>query len=260
MKSSVFVLGFLTGNLAAYLILTQLWWPDIRLEAARGTAQAGAAVIPVPSPAAFSTPQMKTPEGLLELDPEPPPLPSATEPILGALPPETATAPAAPTEVRSLDLPLLHTDLDRLRARALRLPVQGIAPKALSDTFTDARTGHRHQAIDIMAARGTPVFAAGDGRVAKLFISKAGGLTIYQFDPEGDYCYYYAHLDAYAAGLDEGKIVGKGEVIGYVGSTGNASPDAPHLHFAIFRLGTEKRWWEGTAINAYPLWGLAERR
>ena len=88
-----------------------------------------------------------------------------------------------------------------------------------------------------------------------LFISKPGGLTIYQFDAQGEYCYYYAHLDRYAPGLAAGQILHRGDVVGYVGSTGNASPEGPHLHFSIFRLGPEKRWWEGTAINAYPLWG-----
>ena len=101
------------------------------------------------------------------------------------------------------------------------------------------------------------MLAAGDGRVEKLFTSKPGGLTIYEFDPKGEYCYYYAHLDSYAPGLEAGKTVLKGEVIGYVGSTGNASPTAPHLHFQIFRLGTDKRWWEGTAIDAYPLWAAS---
>ena len=98
-------------------------------------------------------------------------------------------------------------------------------------------------------------FAAADGTVEKLFTSDAGGLTIYQFEPSGRYAYYYAHLDRYAAGLDEGDTLRRGQVIGYVGSTGNASEDAPHLHFAIFLLGPEKRWWEGTAINPYPLLG-----
>jgi murein DD-endopeptidase MepM/ murein hydrolase activator NlpD len=89
--------------------------------------------------------------------------------------------------------------------------------------------------------------------VAKLFTSKAGGLTIYQFDPSGTFSYYYAHLDGYADGLREGQIVHRGDVIGYVGSTGNASADAPHLHFAIFRLTSERQWWKGEPINPYPV-------
>ncbi len=104
-----------------------------------------------------------------------------------------------------------------------------------------------------MAPRGTPVLAAADGKIVKLFDSKPGGLTIYEFDPSESVAYYYAHLDRYAAGIAAGLQVKQGEVIGYVGSTGNASPDAPHLHFAIFRLGPEKHWWQGTPINPYPL-------
>jgi murein DD-endopeptidase MepM/ murein hydrolase activator NlpD len=134
------------------------------------------------------------------------------------------------------------------------VPVQGIAREALSDTFDDARSAGRiHDAIDIMAPRNTPVVAVEDGRIAKLFTSDQGGLTIYQFDPTETYSYYYAHLDHYAPGLKEGDQVARGQVIGYVGFTGNASPEGPHLHFAIARLGPEKKWWQGEAINPYPV-------
>ncbi len=135
----------------------------------------------------------------------------------------------------------------------LIVPVSGVAPESLADTYTDARSeGRSHDAIDIMAPAGTPVFAVADGHIEKLFTSDRGGLTIYQFEPGGRYAYYYAHLQSYVPGLHEKQQVRQGEVIGYVGSTGNASASAPHLHFAIFVLGPEKRWWEGTAINPYP--------
>jgi peptidoglycan LD-endopeptidase LytH len=141
-----------------------------------------------------------------------------------------------------------------LAQRNLLVPVQGITREALSDTFDDARSAGRiHDAIDIMAPRNTPVVAVEDGRIAKLFTSDLGGLTIYQFDPTETYSYYYAHLDHYAPGIKEGDSVSKGQVIGYVGSTGNASPDGPHLHFAIARLGPDKKWWQGQAINPYPV-------
>jgi murein DD-endopeptidase MepM/ murein hydrolase activator NlpD len=138
---------------------------------------------------------------------------------------------------------------------ALLLPVQGVLPAQLQDTFSDARGGgtRPHEALDIMAARGTPVLAAIDGTVEKLFESVPGGLTIYEFDRDRTRAYYYAHLDRYAAGLSEGQALRRGDVIGYVGSTGNAAEDAPHLHFAIFLLGPEKHWWQGTAIDPYPL-------
>ena len=136
----------------------------------------------------------------------------------------------------------------------LIIPVEGVRASQLTDTYNDRRNGTRpHEALDIMAPRGTPVLAAADGKIVKLFDSKPGGLTIYEFDPAESVAYYYAHLDRYAAGIAAGLQVKQGEVIGYVGSTGNAGPDTPHLHFAIFILGPEKHWWQGTPINPYPL-------
>ena len=132
--------------------------------------------------------------------------------------------------------------------------MQGKTATDLVDTFTDARSQDRsHDAIDIMADAGTPVVAVADGKVEKLFNSERGGLTVYQFEPGGKVAYYYAHLQRYADGLAEQQPLKRGQVIGYVGSTGNASPDGPHLHFAVFVLGPEQRWWEGTAVNPYPL-------
>lgn len=139
-----------------------------------------------------------------------------------------------------------------LAQRALVIPVAGVRPEALVDTFDQGRPGHRHEAIDIAAPRGTPVHAVDDGKVAKLFTSVPGGLTVYQFDPGGQLAYYYAHLDRYVPGLKEGMPLRRGDVIGYVGTTGNAAPDSPHLHFAVFRLGPLKQWWKGEAVNPYP--------
>lgn len=163
------------------------------------------------------------------------PAPPATPSTLPGQVPVPVTSPAADT---------------------LMIPVAGVAASQLQDTFGDNRgsDGERaHEALDIMAPRGTPVLAASDGKVEKLFTSVPGGLTIYQFDPTRTWAYYYAHLDRYAPGLAEGRQLKRGDVIGYVGSTGNASEDAPHLHFAIFVLGPGKRWWQGTAIDPYPL-------
>lgn len=136
----------------------------------------------------------------------------------------------------------------------LLIPVAGIKASQLSDTFTQMRgTERRHDAIDIMAPNGTRVLAVADGKVVKLFDSKLGGLTVYQFDTAEKFSYYYAHLDQYAPGLSDGTVLKRGDLIGYVGSTGNANPAAPHLHFAIFELTPEKQWWKGRAINPYPL-------
>jgi murein DD-endopeptidase MepM/ murein hydrolase activator NlpD len=143
--------------------------------------------------------------------------------------------------------------IEVLRGRDLEMPVDGIDGDDLRDTFADARGSRAHEALDIMAPRHTPVHAVDNGRIQKLFTSKAGGFTIYQFDRSETFSYYYAHLDRYAEGLREGQSVHRGDVIAYVGSTGNASPDAPHLHFAIFRLTPERQWWKGEPINPYPI-------
>ena len=137
----------------------------------------------------------------------------------------------------------------------LAIPVEGIKQSCLVDTFTAARAGGRvHDAIDIMAAEGTPVIAAADGTIEKLFFSNGGGgITIYERSVDGKWMYYYAHLQAYAPGLTEGQKVKQGQVIGTVGHTGNASADGPHLHFAINKMEPGQRWWQGSAINPYPL-------
>jgi peptidoglycan LD-endopeptidase LytH len=176
--------------------------------------------------------------------------------------PLTAATNAAPHT--PLDQPLLRSPLQSslqpLVQRNLIIPVQGVHAEDLRDDFDEMRGGRRHEAIDIMAPRGTPVLAADDGKVAKLFLSKPGGLTVYEFDGSQTYCYYYAHLDRYAPGLKEGELLRRGEVLGYVGSTGNASPDAPHLHFAIFALGLDRRWWEGSPIDPYGFLGGSSGR
>jgi peptidoglycan LD-endopeptidase LytH len=168
----------------------------------------------------------------------------------GLLTPKALAAPADAPAVPSVG------DLDRLRSRQLVLPVQAYDLHQLRDNFAEKRGGRVHEAIDMAAARGTPVLAVDDGVVKKLFTSAAGGLTVYEFDPESNYAYYYAHLDRYAEGLREGQTVKKGDRLGYVGTSGNAPPNTPHLHFTIFKLLPSKRWWEGTPINPYPLWAL----
>lgn len=138
----------------------------------------------------------------------------------------------------------------------LAIPVAGVKSKELVDTYTQARAGgaRRHDAIDIMAAEGTAVVAAADGAVEKLFFSKGGGgITIYVRSPDQRWVYYYAHLQGYAPGLAEGQQVKRGQVIGRVGATGNASASGPHLHLAINRMEPGERWWQGTPINPYPL-------
>jgi len=139
-------------------------------------------------------------------------------------------------------------------------PINGLALTSLHDSFAEFHNGHVHEAIDILEPKGTPVHAVVSGTIRKLFRSKPGGNTIYQFDEMGMYCYYYAHLDGYAKGLREGMRVERGDVIGFVGSTGNADPGTPHLHFAIFELSLERLWWKGKAINPYPALVAAVKR
>jgi murein DD-endopeptidase MepM/ murein hydrolase activator NlpD len=160
----------------------------------------------------------------------------------------TPAAPAAPSQ------PMV------VAPSGLAIPVAGVKPEQLVDTYSAARAGGRvHDANDIMAPRGTPVIAAAPGTVEKLFFSHGGGgITAYVSSPDGQWQYYYAHLDGYAPGLHEGQVVRQGDPIGRVGSTGDASPNAPHLHFAVNRMAPGQRWWQGTPVNPYPL--LAGRK
>lgn len=171
------------------------------------------------------------------------PLPAPpTDPVAPApaeLPPAPVPEPAVPSFVGMINL---------------IIPVAGVRSEQLLDTFDDARSeGRLHDAIDIMAPAGTPVLAAADGRIVKLFQSERGGITIYQLGPNQEVIFYYAHLAGYAPGLAEGNNVRQGDVIAYVGDSGNAGPGNYHLHFSIAVVSDPKRYWEGTNINPYPL-------
>jgi murein DD-endopeptidase MepM/ murein hydrolase activator NlpD len=146
--------------------------------------------------------------------------------------------------------------VEELRARGLEVPVRGIAPDELRDTFDSRRgSGRRHLAIDILAPRGTPVVAVEDGQIRRLSLSNGGGgIVVYQVDPTGAFVYYYAHLEGWADGLAEGDPVTRGQVIGYVGTSGNAPADTPHLHFAVYRLGPGDRGWHGAPVNPYVVY------
>jgi murein DD-endopeptidase MepM/ murein hydrolase activator NlpD len=165
------------------------------------------------------------------------------------------TAPAVGPANTAPDAPppsvATGTDLEILQRKRLRIPIDGVAHAALQQSFEQARGTGRHEAIDILAPRGTQVHAVDAGVVGKLFSSVRGGITVYQYDPSGTFCYYYAHLDRYADGLREGQTLRAGDLVGFVGTSGNAPKDTPHLHFAIFRLTKPGRWWEGTPIDPY---------
>jgi hypothetical protein len=184
------------------------WWLAPRTEQAP--------VAPMASPAALAAPGRAVPAAVASTASAPAPATATAAATPSATPGATSPAAAAPEPARADGTGLL-------------LPVQGITAAQLQDTFTDARSeGRVHDAIDILAPAGTPVLAVADGTIEKLFDSDRGGLTVYQFEPGGRYCYYYAHLQRYADGLAEKQQVKRGQVIGYVGSTGNASP-APAL-------------------------------
>ncbi len=219
-----FVVGCVTGAVLLYVALWQGGVLSPYLEKVRAASRPGA----VP---AASLPSPKGPQVPTAIAPKPAQVPVEDVP---------AMEPAAEAPVAS--------------SGAIGVPIEGLKAADVLNTFSQSRPGSRpHEATDIMEPRGTQVHAMVDGVVKKLFLSKPGGITVYQFDDKEQYCYYYAHLDRYADGLKEGQRLQRGTVIGYVGSTGNAAADAPHLHLGISVLGPEKHWWESTPIDPYPI-------
>jgi peptidoglycan LD-endopeptidase LytH len=232
-----FCLGALTALWAA-----RPWERPLRPEdLAAGAGETPRADVPVGDVGTYPEPERHTAETPPGAEAAPSPRPEAS---VGVWP--TPASPPASTEAAA-GLPA------DLRNRRLVIPVQGVKAAELQSTFHAQRGTGEHEALDVLAPKGTPVLAIDAGEIVKLFYSVRGGKTIYQFDRSRSYCYYYAHLDSYARGLAEKQQVSQGQVIGYVGSTGNARADAPHLHFAIFKLTPQRRWWEGTPIDPYPV-------
>ena len=265
-QAVAFLAGFLVGVVVLYVLL--LWKGQL----VRGPfAPASSAVPPTTLPPIASSPAEFPRDSFAS--PSPPfsavSAPSSAASAFEVTPGFASPAPWAPQAEAPMAVPDVPTpphalpapppdlgDFARLKTRNIAIPVQGVDVSQLRDNFSEMRGSRVHEAIDILAPRGTPVLAADDGVVQKLFTSVPGGRTIYEFDRDETYCYYYAHLDRYAEGLKEGLAVRKGDVIGYVGTSGNAPPGTPHLHFTIFKLGPEKQWWKGTAVNPFPLWAL----
>jgi murein DD-endopeptidase MepM/ murein hydrolase activator NlpD len=199
--------------------------------------------IPPPSNNAGEAPAAKPSPAMPGAPSAPPASPTPeSSPANGASPQAQAAPPVGTGPVvSSSSVPLV-------------IPVAGVRPEQLTDTFTAARSeGRSHDAIDIIAPRGTPVLAAVDGRIIKLFQSEKGGITLYQLGTDGRTVYYYAHLERYADGMTEGREARRGDVLGYVGDTGNARPGNYHLHFQIYVLTDPKNIWDGAPINPYPL-------
>jgi murein DD-endopeptidase MepM/ murein hydrolase activator NlpD len=271
-QAVAFCAGFLVGVVFLYVLL--LWKGQLVRGpfASAPTPAAPAALAPTPVPPVPPAPSAVRSDSFASPTPPfsaPSPFPSASSAFQA--PPSFATpAPWAPQAEAALAVPDVPTpphvlpapppdlfDYARLKTRALLIPVRGVDASQLRDNFSEMRGNRVHEAIDIPAPRGTPVVAVDDGAIEKLFRSAPGGLTVYEFDRDRAYCYYYAHLDRYADDLKEGMAVKRGDVIGYVGTSGNAPPGTPHLHFTIFKLGPEKQWWKGTAVNPFPLWVVA---
>jgi murein DD-endopeptidase MepM/ murein hydrolase activator NlpD len=196
-----------------------------------------------PTPPVELTP-LVSPTVSTELSPTPTPNVGLAPPQQQATPPTSAPAQAFPQS------PVAGA----ANGASLLIPVAGIRPQDLQDTFNNARSeGRTHDAIDIIAPRHTPVIATADGRIAKLFNSVKGGITIYQLSTDEKTVYYYAHLERYADGLREGHFARRGETIGYVGDSGNATPGNCHLHFQVYLVTDPKRIWDGTELNPYTL-------
>ena len=177
---------------------------------------------------------------------------SSTVPVIVAAPPPVATPDRAADAPARLAEPAAPTATIALPPKQrLRVPIDGVSIESFKGGFAEMRGALVHEAVDILVPRGTPIHAVRDGTIAKLFVSRLGGLTIYHFEDGGRLCFYYAHLERYADGLHEGQRVSQGEVIGYVGTSGNAPPDTPHLHFAISRLNEDRKWWQGRALDPY---------
>jgi peptidoglycan LD-endopeptidase LytH len=218
---------FLAGALLLVVLVT------IRINLGRTTENARLSATPTPELSATLLPSpMVGPAATITPAPSPSPSPTLG-PTVTPIPPLDS----------AISLPY-----------QLIIPVAGIRSEQLRDTFTESRSeGRQHDAIDIIAPRGASVMAAVDGTIARLFNSVKGGITLYQLSPDQKFIFYYAHLDRYADGIKDGKPVKQGEVIGYVGDTGNATPGNTHLHFAIWRISDPKKFFYGENLNPFPL-------
>ncbi|MEO8431827.1 MAG: M23 family metallopeptidase [Acidobacteriota bacterium] len=235
------VLLFAAGAVTGALLFYSIAWRTGALVSGHWLSRTTRDVVPPRAMAPLPTIPFPTATATAASAPVTPPAPGAA-----ADPPPAAPAPAATP-------PLVSSGLPASDLVPLRFPVVGAKISDLKDNFAETRDGiRRHEAIDILAPRGSAVLAVSDGTVAKLFTSVQGGLTIYEFNRDGTLCYYYAHLDRYAPGLAEGMALSRGDRIGEVGTTGNAPKNTPHLHFAIFRLGPDRKWWQGEPVNPYP--------
>lgn len=172
-------------------------------------------------------------------------VPAAPSPAAPAL----VSAKPPPDHARALPMaPLPWTGM------VLTVPIAGVARGDLADSWGDPRdNGLRlHHGTDIMAPVGTPIIAAAPGTIEKMWESAKGGKTLYIRSPARDWTCYYAHLSDYAPGLHEGQVVTAGQLIAYVGDTGNAGAGNYHLHFGLTHTTPDQHWYEGQDVDPYP--------
>jgi peptidoglycan LD-endopeptidase LytH len=171
------------------------------------------------------------------------------EPVVAAEPPADDRLPPAAEQPTIAAAPV--ATIEAVSTTRLRVPIDGIRVESFRGGFFERRGSRQHEGVDILAPRGTPVHAVAGGTIAKLFFSRFGGTTIYEFEDDGRLCFYYAHLQGYAVGLHDGQHVSQDEVIGYVGTSGNAPIGTPHLHFEVSELDRDRKWWRGRPIDPY---------
>jgi murein DD-endopeptidase MepM/ murein hydrolase activator NlpD len=225
---------------------------DKKKAADSGTAGAAAQAAPPAGAKRSTSPPTSRSAGTFDADLHPT--------VVRRMPPEISAALRSDSVVMltdrdsSLAAAPTASDLATLQ-REMGIPLAGVPASALRDSYEEMRGGgaRTHEALDILAPRGTPVLSAATGRVLKLFNSKAGGLMVYAADSSEHFILMYGHLDAYAPGLADGQPLRRGQQLGTVGTSGNAAPTVPHLHFAIARSTDVKQWWKGAPVNPYPL-------
>jgi murein DD-endopeptidase MepM/ murein hydrolase activator NlpD len=184
---------------------------------------------------------------------------ACARPVLYYPTPESAPVPTAAAATEATSGVASASD-EYLRTRQIVLPVAGADMTKVDDSFNEPRDGGRvHRAIDILAPRGTPILSADDGKILRMTTSNLGGISMYTVDPESRLVYYFAHMDRYNDTMSPGRAIAKGDTLGYVGTTGNAPKDTPHLHFQVMRWPADGKYWNGDPIDPYEALGGVTR-
>jgi peptidoglycan LD-endopeptidase LytH len=190
--------------------------------------------------------------------PDPDPGPSSN-PVATSRAPRTSSPSPSPTSFPDATVGVVGSttsDVAYLLSRRILMPVAGADMSKVEDSFYEPRDGGRtHRAIDILAPRGTPILAADDGKILRMSTSELGGISMYTVDPDARLVYYYAHMDHYNNAMSPGREIVKGDTLGFVGTTGNAPKDLPHLHFQVMRWPADNKYWDGEPIDPFEALG-----